>query len=225
MGYEEVSKAYRVYDVQARQVVISRDVNFDESTIGISTISSSNNEEEVGLEFDCLEISDDGVGSTDFRLAGKRKDRSSDADDKTTNSRQSYRATGLEEGSAPSTDSRRQVKRRPVMRMGPTLNEDEEEKDSHDDEDTDSSPPVFWHASANAVEAKDFSEPTTFQDAVSGPDQVHGAKPSKQNSSQCDSAVYFVLPSCLMGTMPLVPSGYSRSSAKRMAISKSTRRA
>jgi hypothetical protein len=176
MGYEEVSKAYRVYDVEAGQVVISRDVNFDESAIGISTVCISNDEEDVGLEFDCLEISDDGVGSTDFRLAGKRKDRSSDADDMPTNSRRSYRATGLEEGSAPRTDSRRQVKRRPGMRVEPVLNEDEEEKDSHDDEDTDSSPPVFWRASANAVEAKDLSEPTTFQDAVSGPDQVHWRK-------------------------------------------------
>uniref|UniRef100_A0AAV1UX06 Integrase catalytic domain-containing protein n=1 Tax=Peronospora matthiolae TaxID=2874970 RepID=A0AAV1UX06_9STRA len=30
VGYEEVSKAYRVYDIEAGQVVISRDVNFDE---------------------------------------------------------------------------------------------------------------------------------------------------------------------------------------------------
>ena len=59
--------------------------------------------------------------------------------------------------------------------MEPTLNQDEE-KYSHDYEDTDSSPPVFWRASANAVESKDLSEPTTFQDAVSGPDQVHWRK-------------------------------------------------
>ncbi|KAG2779909.1 hypothetical protein PC112_g24937 [Phytophthora cactorum] len=30
LGYEEVSKAYRLYDIEAGQVVISRDVNFDE---------------------------------------------------------------------------------------------------------------------------------------------------------------------------------------------------
>ena len=34
MGYEEVSKAYRVYDIEAKKVVISRDVNFDESAFG-----------------------------------------------------------------------------------------------------------------------------------------------------------------------------------------------
>ena len=32
MGYEEESKAYRVFDIEAGQVVISRDVNFDESS-------------------------------------------------------------------------------------------------------------------------------------------------------------------------------------------------
>ncbi|KAG2759286.1 hypothetical protein Pcac1_g28686 [Phytophthora cactorum] len=34
LGYEEVSKAYRLYDIEAGQVVISRDVNFDESADG-----------------------------------------------------------------------------------------------------------------------------------------------------------------------------------------------
>ncbi|KAG2760297.1 hypothetical protein Pcac1_g27725 [Phytophthora cactorum] len=36
LGYEEVSKAYRLYDIEAGQVVISRNVNFDESTFGLS---------------------------------------------------------------------------------------------------------------------------------------------------------------------------------------------
>uniref|UniRef100_A0AAV1VFH3 Retroviral polymerase SH3-like domain-containing protein n=1 Tax=Peronospora matthiolae TaxID=2874970 RepID=A0AAV1VFH3_9STRA len=35
VGYEEVSKSYRVYDIKAGKVVISRDVNFDESTFGL----------------------------------------------------------------------------------------------------------------------------------------------------------------------------------------------
>ena len=34
MGYEEVSKAYRIYDIEADQVVISPDVTFDKSTFG-----------------------------------------------------------------------------------------------------------------------------------------------------------------------------------------------
>ena len=31
MGFEEAPKAYRVFDIEAEQVVISRDVTFDES--------------------------------------------------------------------------------------------------------------------------------------------------------------------------------------------------
>jgi hypothetical protein len=34
MGYQESSKAYQIYDIEAGQVVISRDVNFDESVTG-----------------------------------------------------------------------------------------------------------------------------------------------------------------------------------------------
>lgn len=31
MGYEDMSKAYRVFDIEAGQVMIARDANFDES--------------------------------------------------------------------------------------------------------------------------------------------------------------------------------------------------
>ncbi|CEG42227.1 uncharacterized protein PHALS_12520 [Plasmopara halstedii] len=34
-------------------------------------------------------------------------------------------------------------------------------------------PSVFWRASSNTVEVGDLSETTTYQDAVSGPDQIH----------------------------------------------------
>ncbi|CAH0516241.1 unnamed protein product [Peronospora belbahrii] len=36
LDYEEVSKAYRVFDIEAGQVVVSRDVNFNESSFGLS---------------------------------------------------------------------------------------------------------------------------------------------------------------------------------------------
>ena len=40
-----------------------------------------------------------------------------------------------------------------------------------------STPPKFWRASANAVEqATDLSDPSTFEAAVNGPDQVHWHK-------------------------------------------------
>jgi len=37
-GYEEPSKAYRAYDIEECQVVITRDVNFDGSVVGGSVI-------------------------------------------------------------------------------------------------------------------------------------------------------------------------------------------
>ncbi|KAG3176917.1 hypothetical protein PC128_g17075 [Phytophthora cactorum] len=146
LGYEEVSKAYRLYDIEA------------------------------GQDFASLEISDaDTAGPTEFKQAGKRKIRSSDADGMSASSRSVRHATGLEEASAPDDSFERRAKRRSSVRMEPDL-ADEEEKDARDDEDSDSTPPVFWRASANAVEAGDLSEPTTFQNAVNGPDQVHWRK-------------------------------------------------
>ncbi|KAG3018255.1 hypothetical protein PC119_g10731 [Phytophthora cactorum] len=176
LGYDEVSKAYQVYDIEAGQVVISRDVTFDESSFGVSTTSSSDDDDDASLDFASLEISDaDTAGPTEFKQAGKRKTRSSDADGMSASSRSVRHATGLEEASAPDDSFERRAKRRSSVRMEPDL-ADEEEKDAHGDEDSDSTPPVFWRASANAVEAGDLSEPTTFQNAVNGPDQVHWRK-------------------------------------------------
>ncbi|KAG2891765.1 hypothetical protein PC114_g16900 [Phytophthora cactorum] len=58
LGYEEVSKAYRLYDIEAGQVVISRDVNFDESTFGLSPTISD--EDVDDLDFESLDIDNDG---------------------------------------------------------------------------------------------------------------------------------------------------------------------
>ncbi|KAG3129934.1 Retrovirus-related Pol polyprotein from transposon TNT 1-94 [Phytophthora cactorum] len=67
---------------------------------------------------------------------------------------------GLEEASAPNDSSPHQA------------DEDEEEKSGNQDEE--STPSMFWRTSANAVEAAvDLSEPSTFQEAVNGTDQVH----------------------------------------------------
>ena len=52
--------------------------------------------------------------------------------------------------------------------------QEEEEETKNADAST---PPVFWRASANAVEtAVDLSKTLTFEAAVSGPDQVHWRK-------------------------------------------------
>uniref|UniRef100_H3GY81 Uncharacterized protein n=1 Tax=Phytophthora ramorum TaxID=164328 RepID=H3GY81_PHYRM len=112
-----------------------------------------------------LEMSSAELRSQDVVKAGKRKSRPSGDDDTARRSRPVRHRAGLEEASAPDVSSSRRAE------------PDEEEKSGDQDEDDESTPPVFWRASANAVEAAaDLSEPTTFQEAVNGPDQVHWRK-------------------------------------------------
>ena len=68
MGYEEVSKAYRVYDIEAKKVVISRDVNFDESVFGFSSLI----DDEVldNFDFNTLDLNDEVSRPTIFTQAG-----------------------------------------------------------------------------------------------------------------------------------------------------------
>uniref|UniRef100_A0AAV1UT40 Integrase catalytic domain-containing protein n=1 Tax=Peronospora matthiolae TaxID=2874970 RepID=A0AAV1UT40_9STRA len=157
VGYEEVSKAYRVYDIEAGQVVISRDVNFDESTFGLQLPITD--EDVDDLDFELLDLDDEELRQMEYKQTGKRKNRLNDEDTAAPRPRAVRQRPGLEESSAPENNSSHQE-------------EDEETKDSGD-----STPPVFWRASANAVEAAvDLSEPSTFEAAVSGPDQVHWRK-------------------------------------------------
>uniref|UniRef100_H3H6A9 Integrase catalytic domain-containing protein n=2 Tax=Phytophthora ramorum TaxID=164328 RepID=H3H6A9_PHYRM len=156
LGYEEVSKAYRLYDIEAGQVVVSRDVNFDESAFGLSTHISDEDVDDAALDLDALDLDDnDGRRQTSFKQAGKRKSRPSGDDDTARISRPVRHRAGLEEASASDVSS--------SCRAEP----DKEEKSGDQDEDDDSTPPVFWRASANTVEAAaDLSEPTTFQEAA-----------------------------------------------------------
>uniref|UniRef100_H3GVG6 Uncharacterized protein n=1 Tax=Phytophthora ramorum TaxID=164328 RepID=H3GVG6_PHYRM len=156
LGYEEVSKAYRLYDIEAGQVVVSRDVNFDESAFGLSTHISDEDVDDAALDLDALDLDDnDGRRQTSFKQAGKRKSRPSGDDDTARISRPVRHRAGLEEASASDVSSSRRAE------------PDKEEKSGDQDEDDDSTPPVFWRASANTVEAAaDLSEPTTFQEAA-----------------------------------------------------------
>ncbi|KAG4037019.1 hypothetical protein PC123_g27413 [Phytophthora cactorum] len=150
LGYEEVSKAYRLYDIEAGQVVISRDVNFDESTFGLSPPISD--EDVNDLDFDSLDIDNDNDSSrqTEYKQAGKRKNRPSDEDEAARRPRAVRHRSGLEEAN---------------------------EEEQSGDQDEELTPLVFWRESANTVEAAmDLPEPSTFQEAVNGPDQVHWRK-------------------------------------------------
>ena len=69
-GYEELSKAYRVYDIEAGEVIISCDINFDESAFGrlpLNTVDDVAND----LALDSLDIVDDDSRPTNFHQTGK----------------------------------------------------------------------------------------------------------------------------------------------------------
>uniref|UniRef100_A0AAV1TT31 Polyprotein n=1 Tax=Peronospora matthiolae TaxID=2874970 RepID=A0AAV1TT31_9STRA len=165
MGYEEASKAYRVYDIETDQVVISRDITFDESTFDFSMDRPSDDDEDAELDLDLLAINEDDVRQTVYKQTGKRK-----SETRPGMSRSARPRTGLEQASAPEHVSNCHQKRRS---SAPETMSDDEEDTSVYDQDDDSTPPTFWRASANAVEATDLAEPVTFQDAINGPDQAH----------------------------------------------------
>ncbi|KAG6578280.1 Copia protein [Phytophthora cinnamomi] len=69
MGYEERSKAYRVYDIEAGQVVISRDVTFDESRFDDSTAADGEEVNRLTDVFDDMQVSEDS-GTRVFTQGG-----------------------------------------------------------------------------------------------------------------------------------------------------------
>uniref|UniRef100_A0AAV1UF45 Integrase catalytic domain-containing protein n=1 Tax=Peronospora matthiolae TaxID=2874970 RepID=A0AAV1UF45_9STRA len=161
LAYSWATKKFRRHIVfmtsRRGQVVISRDVNFDESTFRLQLPITD--EDVDDLDFELLDLDDEELRQMEYQQTGKRKNRLNDEDTAAPRPRAVRQRPGLEESNAPENNSSRQE-------------EDEETKDSGD-----STPPVFWRASANAVEAAvDLSEPSTFEAAVSGPDQVHWRK-------------------------------------------------
>ncbi|POM73090.1 Integrase catalytic core protein [Phytophthora palmivora] len=72
VGYEERSKAYQVYDIEAGKVVISRDVTFDESSFDTFKVVSDEEVEEIANHLDDMQVSDD-CGTKEFFQEGKRK--------------------------------------------------------------------------------------------------------------------------------------------------------
>lgn len=108
MGYEEASKAYRVFDIEAGQVVISRDITFDESVFDFSMNQSSDEADDAALDLDLLAINDDEMRQTVYRHTGKRKHHA-----RSSMPRSSRHRTGLEEASAPEHVTDRHQEYRP----------------------------------------------------------------------------------------------------------------
>ena len=142
VGYEESSKAYRIFDIERGQVVISRDVNFDETIIGGAILNNSN----FGVS-DLLDRLEDidvqgNYRLSDFKYTGKRRAGASQSANNPTEFDDADNT--YDDDSATRRSTRQRI-----------------------------SPIEWWRASANLVVASDVAEPTSFQDAISGPDQVH----------------------------------------------------
>ena len=70
-----------MFNIEAGQMVRSRDVAFDESCICLSTTGSSGESDEFNFDFDCIET-DDVVAAVpvDYNQAGKCTNRSRSSD-------------------------------------------------------------------------------------------------------------------------------------------------
>uniref|UniRef100_H3GST5 Integrase catalytic domain-containing protein n=1 Tax=Phytophthora ramorum TaxID=164328 RepID=H3GST5_PHYRM len=119
LGYEEVSKAYRLYDIEAGQ-----------SVFGLSAHTSDEDVDDAALDLD----DNDGPRQVSFKQAEKRKNRPSGDDDTAIRSCPVRHRAGLEEASAPDVSSSRRAE------------PDEEEKSGDQDGDDGSTPPVGQRA-------------------------------------------------------------------------------
>ena len=136
MGYEEVSEAYGIDDIEADRVIVSRDVTFDESAFSPTLPQES--VDDTALDFDSMNISDKPC-TMQFKQTGKRKDRSNNQEQVFQRTIPARHGAGLEEASVPEDFESRQAKQRSSTRT----NLDEERKGSDDDDD-DATPQAFW---------------------------------------------------------------------------------
>ena len=66
MEYEEISKANRVYNIEADEVVIYRDLTFDKLTFGLLPTLPQDVIDDAGLNFDSMSINDEPI-TTEFK--------------------------------------------------------------------------------------------------------------------------------------------------------------
>lgn len=218
MGYEEVSKAYRAYDTEADQVVISCDVNFDESTFGFSPTLLQQLVDDTALDFESMNIIDQPC-TMQLKQAGKQKGRSNSQEQAFQRTLSARRGARLEEASAPDDVESRQAKRqqalKPIWTKSAKTATKIMMKQQH--------PQVFWRASVNAVEGADLSEPTTLQGTIGGPDQVHWRKAICAELDPMKLHGVFERPNCQPDNTQLALREYSRSSARLMDRLRSAR--
>lgn len=59
MGYKDLSKAYRVYDIEAEQVFFTRNVNFNETKMGLTALNKIDSMDDVLNDLDDLDMGED----------------------------------------------------------------------------------------------------------------------------------------------------------------------
>ncbi len=101
-----MSKAYRVFDIEEGRVVVSRDVNFDESSFGLSPPVEDDVVDD--LDFDSLGLDDEGLRQMEYQQTVKRTSYSSDEDAADRPPRTVRQRPGLDTNSEPRNDSPRQ---------------------------------------------------------------------------------------------------------------------
>nr|CCA24845.1 PREDICTED: copia proteinlike putative [Albugo laibachii Nc14] len=112
-------------------------------------------------------MNDDDVCQIIYKQTGKRKNCPSNSVLHSTR-----RRSGLEEVIATDNSSDSHYKHRSNARE--TLSYDKEEKQAYfEDQESDSTPPTFWRASANTVEGKEMNKHATFQEPTNWSDQLH----------------------------------------------------
>lgn len=146
---------HRVYDIEAGQMMISSDLNFDESAFGLSMLMS--NEAVDGLDLELIGLDDEDPRHRYFQQTAKRKAQPSHKNEDASIRRVVHLRLDLEEASA--SDDR--YSRRAYEDEGRNA------KDQHETPTLS----ALWNAGVNAVASTaNFSEPSTFEPAVSGPD-------------------------------------------------------
>uniref|UniRef100_K3WYJ4 Integrase catalytic domain-containing protein n=1 Tax=Globisporangium ultimum (strain ATCC 200006 / CBS 805.95 / DAOM BR144) TaxID=431595 RepID=K3WYJ4_GLOUD len=148
MGYEESSKAYRVYDIEGGNVVLTRDVNCDESIMDGAVLYQKSDLSDLIESIDDLKIIEGNVRDVhwhrQFKYSGKRKA------DAAESSGSEYVDSAIDDDDY-SGPSRRSTRKR-------------------------TTPIEYWRASANSVEVSDLCEPSSYSEAMSDPDQAHWCK-------------------------------------------------
>ena len=113
--------------------MISRDVTFNKSTFGFSPTLPQEILEDTALDFESMNIGD-GPHITQFKQAGKRKNRSNNQEQASQRILPARRGARLEEASAPEDFESHQAKRR--SRIRGNLNEEQKDDNENDHDAT-----------------------------------------------------------------------------------------